>query len=77
MASDIKMGIEAITQLADFRHKISENLKENVLSTCVSDSHIGVVGQQERLKVPYHPFASITTPHHEIYHKPTLACDSI
>ena len=68
------MGIEAINQLVDFRHKTSESLKENVFTAC--DSYIGVVGQQERLQVPHHPFASITTPH-KIHHKPMLVCDSI
>ena len=76
MASDIKMGISAITKLADFRCKTSDNLREKILPACVSDSHIGVVGQQERLKVPHHPFTSITNPP-EIHHKPTLVSDSI
>ena len=67
--------IEAIIQLADFRHETSGNLKENILPACVSNSHIGMVGQQEKSKVPHHPFASITTPH-EIHHKPMLVCDS-
>ena len=62
MASDIKIGIDTINHLVDFRHNTSENLKENVLPACVSDSHIEVVGQQERSKVPHHPFAAITTP---------------
>ena len=35
-----------------------------------------VVGQQERSKVPCHPFTSNTTPH-EIHHGPMLVCDSI
>ena len=70
------MGIEAINQVVDFRHKTSDNLKENILPACVSDPHIGVVGQQERSKVPCRPFTSITTPP-EIHHKPMLVCDSI
>ena len=56
------MGIDAINQLVDFRHNTSDNLRENVLPACVSDSHIGVAGQQERSKVPHHPFPSTTKP---------------
>ena len=54
--------IEAIIQLVDFRHETSGNLKENMLPACVTNSHIGVVEQQEKLNVPCNPFASITTP---------------
>ena len=56
------MGIETIKQLADFRHKTSGNPKENVLPAYVSNSHIGVVGQQEMSQVSCHPFTSITQP---------------
>ena len=95
-------GIEAINQLAEFRQKTSNNLRENVLPACVSDSNSKLASAQtkngtqgfhkehpnprsktavepipkpymvrhhklgwqgsKRLKVPCHPFASITTP---------------